>query len=122
MDNSRRFHVYTHHRLSDGEIFYVGKATKSRATNTTHRSDWWKRIYAKHGRRVRYVKRNMPEPCAFTLEKILIHIHGREKLCNMADGGTGVSGITEENRISKSLKFSSSANPAFDGKQYEFWN
>jgi hypothetical protein len=122
MTNNRDCHVYLHHRKTDGRVFYVGKGKKSRATNTTHRSEYWKRVYAKHGRTVRYIARNIPEPCALSFEMALISAHGRPNLCNLSDGGDGVSNPTDAHRAIKSAAFSASKNPAYDKNTYNFWH
>lgn len=44
----------------------------------------------------------MPEPCALSFELALIAAHGRKNLCNLSNGGEGVSGITEEQKKKKS--------------------
>lgn len=88
---SKSFYVYAH-KSHDGRVFYIGKGTGKRAWATARRSVRWQRHAEKHGLCVHIVQRNMPEPCAFTLEKILISQIGMKNLCNMTTGGEGTSG------------------------------
>lgn len=122
MKSEKRFYVYVHRRKTDGSIFYVGKGTGCRARSPNGRNIWWTRIKEKHGRKIDYVKKGMYEPCAHTLEKIIIRNIGRENLCNLTDGGEGNSGITEENRANKSNKFSGKNNISYDGNIYDFYH
>lgn len=117
-----RYYVYTHRRESDGKIFYVGKGTGRRAFNFTHRSELWKRHYAKHGCRVEIVFNNLPEVCALSVEKAMIASIGRGQLANLSDGGEGVSNPSAETRRLKSKRFSGTGNPQHDPIVYVFWN
>jgi len=84
--------VYAHRKASTGEVFYIGKGGPQRAASKVGRSTRWHRTVAKHGLQIEIIKSDMPEPCAFTLEKALIHSIGRDRLCNLTDGGEGTSG------------------------------
>ena len=99
--------VYLHRRATDGKVFYVGKGDIKRANRTTTRSDYWNRIVAKYGFFVEIHLDGIQEWYAFELEKELIAYYGRENLCNMTDGGEGVSGSTPSDetraKLSKSL-------------------
>lgn len=83
---------YAHNRVSDGSVFYIGKGKIARAYSKSGRSTLWHRTSQKHGLSVRYVSKDMPEPCAFSLEKALIAAIGKGNLCNLTDGGEGTSG------------------------------
>ena len=91
MSKNKKYCVYIHTRERDGTPFYVGKGTKKRANSMSNRTQYWKRIASKYGRTVNIIGW-LPEPCAFAMEKILIHKIGRENLCNMTNGGEGTSG------------------------------
>lgn len=95
----RSFYVYAHKSL-DGRVFYIGKGTGKRAWAKLRRSIRWSRHVAKHGLDVHIIKRDMPEDCAFTLERILIAQIGIKNLCNITGGGEGTSGRvpTQEQR------------------------
>jgi hypothetical protein len=86
------FYVYLHRKVSNGEVFYVGKGKAGRAWNKVARSRYWKAIVAKHGFYVEIVQSGMQEWWSFELEKDLIQKYGRENLCNLTDGGDGMSG------------------------------
>lgn len=93
-----KFYVYVHKRETDGSIFYVGKGCGKRAWKKVCRSDWWKRIEAKHGRTVEIVKRDLTEDEAFSFEAEMIAKIGRENLCNLTDGGEGGKCPSDETR------------------------
>lgn len=92
MRADRKYFVYIHRRATDGSIFYVGKGSRHRHKEYWGRSELWTRCYKKHGVIPEIVSPKMPEACAFTLEKILIGVIGRENLHNRADGGEGNCG------------------------------
>ena len=96
----RRFYVYIHRRKTDGRVFYVGKGMGERLTKHDNRNIHWRRIVSKHGFTAHKVSADMPEPCALSFERALIAAIGRQNLCNMTDGGDGISGyrFSEEQR------------------------
>lgn len=87
-----QFYIYLHCK-PDGTPFYVGKGTKKRAHNMANRTEWHKRLVAKHG--VKIVLFPMAsEQVAFDNEIVWIaalRSSGFE-LCNLTDGGEGPSG------------------------------
>lgn len=86
------FYVYTHHRATDGAVFYVGKGTKGRAYKTHGRNVHWKRVVAKYGYYVSIIAEGLSESEALEKETKLIAEIGKIALCNMTDGGEGMSG------------------------------
>lgn len=105
-------------RASDAAVFYVGKGSGDRAWNHRGRNKWWHRIVNKHGLLVAIYKDGLSEPCAFSLERMMIRsVKGR--LCNMTNGGEGPSGLvhTEESRRKMSLSHSGEKNH-FYGKTH----
>lgn len=104
------FYVYLHRRATDGSVFYVGKGKDQRAWGRAHRNRHWNYISKKHGVVVDILRDDMSEVCAFTLEKVIISILGRENLANATSGGEGVSGITGED------------NHNYDSDIYDFWH
>lgn len=92
------FYVYLHRKATTGEVFYVGKGKGKRAWSII-RNRYWHSIVKKHGFIVEIVYSGLQEWFAFELEHDLIALYGRETLCNMTNGGEGVSGYvhTEEN-------------------------
>lgn len=89
-------YVYLHRKKSDGRIFYIGKGQGKRAWKKSQRSDWWKRVEAKHGRTVEIVLRGLTDEQAFELEKGLVEWVGLENLCNLREGGEGGFAASEE--------------------------
>lgn len=93
MTAEKKFCVYAHHRLSDGKLFYIGKGDKKRANAVQRRSEYWHRVYKKHGRSVTILIGGLSETCAFSMERALIAFFGKENLVNMTDGGEGKTGL-----------------------------
>lgn len=89
MSPERKFYVYVHRKASTGDVFYVGKGIKGRASAKCGRSKFWHNIVAKHGIVIQNRLGPVPEACSFTFEKILIHIIGLDSLCNLSAGGEG---------------------------------
>lgn len=95
----KKFYVYTHIRKSDGRVFYVGKGHGRRAWSKSRQNPYWHNIVNKHGFTVEIVMWFDSEECAFSLEKALIKYYGRENLCNLTDGGEGISGYKFEKHV-----------------------
>jgi len=97
-------YVYIHRRISNNEVFYVGKGTNNRWSKTDR--NWrWKAIAKKHGVYCEIVANSLNNNEACILEKKLITCYGRldkttGTLCNLTDGGEGVVGcnLSEETR------------------------
>jgi len=108
----RDFYVYLHHKADDGTVFYVGKGCLGRAHSMTGRSQFWFRVYKKHGRIISYAAKSMPHECALTLERILIHKYkaSGHALVNLTDGGGGICGLAHPSR----KKVYSSLSEVFD--------
>lgn len=122
MSEEKQYYVYVHRKATDGSVFYVGKGKGRRAWNKTHRSDYWKRVSDKYGVTVDIVLRFSNETCALSLEMALIKFYGRKNLCNLSNGGLGVSGITENTRYIKSSRFSGSGNPMYINTIFKFYH
>lgn len=95
------FYVYTHHRESTGEIFYVGKGNGKRAWDATGRSRHWRSILKAHGVLVSILNDQLTEAESFNLEKKTIAYWGRKDLglgllINLTDGGEGASGYKQK--------------------------
>lgn len=94
--------VYVHLRADSGNVFYVGKGTVRRVSQKSNRNPHWHRIVKKHGMRAETVVSGISEEDALDFEKHMIaefRIRGLS-LCNMTDGGDGISGYkhTEASR------------------------
>jgi len=101
---SNIFYVYVHRKLSDNNVFYVGKGNGYRAYQKNKRNDFWQNVVKKHGYLVEIVLNNLTEQQAFNLEKELIKYYGRKNLCNLTDGGDGTSGHVQSCVTKKKLK------------------
>jgi hypothetical protein len=101
MSEEKKFYVYVHRKSTDGSVFYVGKGKGRRAWNKSQRNRYWHSTVNKHGYTVSIVFRFESEMCAFSFERALIKLYGRFNLCNLTDGGDGVSGMVHSD-ISKS--------------------
>lgn len=89
------YYVYLHRRESDNKVFYVGKGKGYRCNSRSGRNSRWNKTVNKHGLIVELVYENLTEEDAFELEKDTIlemRYHFEETLCNLTDGGEGVSG------------------------------
>jgi len=91
--SERNCRVYIHRRLSDDKIFYVGKGVKRRPFSRSNRNMHWINTVNKYGYKVEIIKNWSFNECCLTYEKILIHIIGRNNLCNLTSGGEGTPGI-----------------------------
>lgn len=94
---SNRFYVYEHLRADSGAVFYVGKGTGKRChiKGKAHRSPFWQRVTEKAGGfRIRIVADGLPEDLAFLveIERIAQLRAMGVRLCNLTNGGDGVSG------------------------------
>jgi len=117
--NSSRtnYYVYVHRRATNGRVFYVGKGNGRRAFDNGHRSEYWRRIVAKHGHTVEIAIDGMEESLAFELERELIAFYGRENLCNMTDGGEGPSGAKRSDATKKLMsERNAMRNPEYRAK------
>jgi hypothetical protein len=127
------YYVYTHHRATTGEIFYVGMGHDRRAWDKSKRGKHWKALVVKHGRAVTIVQSGLQHHEAAALERELIALHGRKdlglgSLVNYTDGGDGTPGtvVSEElaarrgGSISKSLQrmYANGHQNSFKGKRH----
>lgn len=90
----QRFYVYEHTRNDTGAVFYVGKGSERRAWVRQGRNNWWRRIADKSGYQVRIVVPGIEEELAHMAEMERIDQLRRigVQLCNLTDGGEGMSG------------------------------
>jgi hypothetical protein len=101
------FVVYCHKRPTDGEIFYVGKGTAYRAKRSDSRNNYWNNIVDKHGGfDIEIVAENLTESEALKFEVILIKglRDAGADLCNMTDGGEGMSGFKHSEKSKELMR------------------
>lgn len=100
------YYVYLHRRKGTNEVFYVGKGRARRSMATWDRNKWWKAIVAKAGYYVEYVERGLTEYSALTLEVETIKFYREcgHTLCNLTDGGEGVSGLVRRVEITDGVR------------------
>lgn len=115
MVNVISYYVYEHRRKDTGDVFYIGKGTRSkkkaygRSISIENRNIIWRRIVKKaNGFDAIVLAEFILEDYAFEYEKELIKHYGKlvdgGTLCNLTDGGEGCTGriISEETRKKKS--------------------
>lgn len=100
-DNS--YYIYQHRKKDTSEIFYVGKGKKSRHLSESNRNKHWHNIVKKHGFYSEIIFNNLDEELALLIEKEVIDLYRKiqYKLCNVTDGGEGVSGLKHTNNSKK---------------------
>lgn len=103
--NPNRFYVYIHRRCDTNEVFYVGKGSNGRSHSVKGRSAWWTAVYEKCGRTVEFVEVGLTEDDAFDLETETIKFYREcgHTLCNLTDGGEGVSGYKPTPEVSAKI-------------------
>jgi hypothetical protein len=107
------FYVYIHKRLTDGEIFYVGKGKGKRAFSTYKRNPHWCNVVAKHGYSIEIIFENLSEFDAFQTERdtILELLNFGSPLTNKTIGGEGVSGYKHSLKAKKQMSETRKLNP-----------
>lgn len=109
MESANIFYVYIHRKADNNEVFYVGKGKGKRAHSKHGRNRWWNSVVEKHGFVYEIVEQQLSEQSAFDLEIELIKFYREcgHKLCNMTDGGEGMSGnvASAETRAKLSARF-----------------
>lgn len=89
------FLVYAHIRPDTNTVFYIGKGTEKRSRQTSNRNQYWKRVVAKNsGFKTQIIAANLTEREALNFEVLVIKGLKEQnvKLCNLTEGGDGVSG------------------------------
>lgn len=109
--DERVHYTYVHRRKTDGRVFYVGKGKGRRAWSMDRKNIHWRRIEAKHGFSVQIVLNRVHEPCALTMEKILISAIGRDNLTNLTDGGEGATGYFPPPHVRKKMSLAKKGKP-----------
>lgn len=95
--------VYTHTRLDNNVVFYVGIGAADRPYHKRQRNRHWHNIVNKCGYRVDITHNDICIEEACSIERYLIAFYGRSDqnlgtLVNMTDGGEGTVNISEESK------------------------
>ena len=100
-----KFYVYQHRRIDENTIFYVGKGSDYRHSETSNRNKHWHNVVNKGGFVSEIIFDNLNEELALLIEVELIDKYRRlnYKLTNMTDGGEGVSGYKHTKETKKLL-------------------
>ena len=117
-----KFLVYCHIRPDTNEVFYIGKGTQKRMRDRSNRSRYWHNIVNKAGGYItKIVAANLFEREALSFEKLLIAKlrNAGASICNLTDGGDGISGYrhTEETRRKFSERMKGKPSPTL-GKKF----
>lgn len=121
----KSFYTYIHRRLDSGQVFYVGKGTRTRGSSSNGRSSHWMRVAEKHGYDIEVIGIWESEAEAFDHERLLISIFRDlgHPLVNKTDGGEGASGVvaSESTRIKKSEAYKAlrARDPDFDRRRVQ---
>lgn len=109
------FYCYIH-KKADGTPFYVGKGTKIRAYEFSRRTLWYNNIVAKEGGKKNIkieIYKASNEQNAFDLEKIFIKgLRMFFTLCNLTDGGEGISGLSRSAETKEKISLANSGKPS----------
>jgi hypothetical protein len=100
---NNNFYIYFHTKLTNDEVFYVGKGKDTRAWVKRGRSQYWNRIKNKYGYIIHIVEKDLTEEQAFEREKYWIEYFGKENLVNMTDGGEGSTGYKHSEETIKKM-------------------
>lgn len=103
-ESINQFYVYAHRRATDGQIFYIGKGCGERAWSKRNRNTYWRNTVKKYGLAVEILTKGLSEEAAFDLERKMIAEIGREKLCNLTDGGDGTSGHVHSAEVREKIR------------------
>ena len=119
MDSDNIYYVYEWIRLDTNEPFYVGKGKNDRWCKTTGRSKYFTSILNKVDTSVNILQDHLSEKEAFEYECWYINEYRFEygyNLCNLTDGGEGVSGYKQSE---EELKRNRMQTHGFDIEDYQ---
>lgn len=118
------YFIYLHTRNDTGDVFYVGKGTRThakqyqRAFVTKRRSKFWQAIDGKAGFTVHLYADFFQESDAFDMERELIAHYKRVRdggtLCNLTLGGEGHAGLAPSPETRAKLSAASSGSKHFN--------
>lgn len=118
--------LYRHVRLDKNEVFYIGIGSLSRPKSKRNRNIYWKRIVNISEYRVDILYTSDSKDFILQKEIEFIKLYGRKNLgmgtlCNMTDGGDGISGyvFNEDQRKFISNRTRGELNPNYGVKHTE---
>lgn len=121
------FCTYAHY-TPQGTLFYIGKGSNERRPHYFEgRNNYWNKVVAKYGKpKVEVLAKWQTETEAFEHEKLLITCF-RDlgfKLCNITDGGNGLSGYKQTAAHKLKLSKAKLGKPAWNKglKGLKSWN
>jgi hypothetical protein len=100
-------YIYRHTRKDKDQVFYIGIGTDDKGKHTRafskNRNRYWKRIVDKTDYEVEIIFDDITKEEAINKEIEFISIYGRHdlgfgSLCNLTDGGEGVTNMSEEGK------------------------
>lgn len=99
------FYTYAHYRKSDDVLFYIGKGSTNRASDSRKRNPHWNNVVNKHGFYYKILERFNCEHAALKKEEELISFYRAEgfKLANVASGGTANSGPRHSEEVKRQM-------------------
>jgi hypothetical protein len=97
------YYVYQHRKKDTNEIFYVGKGKNKRYLEESNRNNYWNNIVCKHGFFAEILFENLNEELSLLVEMELIDKYKKLNinLCNLTNGGEGVSGLSHSEKSKK---------------------
>jgi len=101
-----KYYTYIHYKADTNEPFYIGKGHSKRAYSMNNRNKWWHATVKKHDYKVEILSRFETDKEALDHEVFLIKVF-RElgyKLCNLTDGGEGISGFKHSDEYKERCK------------------
>jgi len=109
------YYTYAHYTADKSRLFYIGKGKNKRMYQKSGRSNHWKSIVANNGLHIELLAKWKTEEEAFEHEKFLIEcFKPLTKLCNLTDGGEGISGYV----VPQEILHKWSKKPHNTGKQW----
>ena len=89
------FYVYEHIRLDTNQVFYVGKGKGTRLQSSSDRNKYWHNVVNKTGFKAVKIVEHSDEELVLLVEIERIDQLRKlgYKLCNITDGGQGISGL-----------------------------
>lgn len=113
VEPSNPFYVYAHYRLSDGQLFYIGKGKNKRAWTKNKRNNYWNNVVNKHGFYVSLLAQDLTEEDAYVLEKQVIELFKTMycPLTNLTAGGVGGKGYVASEETRKKMSIARKGKP-----------